>query len=280
MQPASLTAVLDKLGQLPAMPAVVQEVINSFNDPDLEVDELARKIGHDQGLSTRVLRVANSSFYGLPRQIASIYEAVVVLGFATVRSLTLAAGLIHAFPLAGKGLFNREQFWRHSIQVAAAARELAGCAKIDMEIAYTAGLLHNIGQMVLDTCLHEQFDAVLRRQMREGGDLYALEREMLGFDHAMAGAEIARRWNFPEVIQEAILFHPVATQQATGFLPVVIHLANLLARAYAEGMTGKDILPLFPASPQARPQLSVAQLEACLDAIEKAVANTSLLLEK
>lgn len=281
MEAASIPDMLDKLGQLPAMPAVVQEVINSFDDPNLEVDSLAQKIGHDQGLSTRVLRIANSSFYGLSRQVSSIHDAVVVLGFGNIRSLVLAAGFVHAFPQHGEGLFDRKQFWRHSLQVAAAARALAKYAKVNAETAFTAGLLHDIGQVVLDACLHKSFDGVLQRLASKGGDLHALEREKLGFDHAMAGAEMAKRWNFPEAIQQAIRSHHEAEDQETGALPSLIHLANSLVEALEEGMTiTEELLQRLPVGLCAQFKLDTARLEACMDAIKNAVSGASVLLEE
>lgn len=281
MEAASIPDMLDKLGQLPAMPTVVQEVINSFDDPNLEVDSLAQKIGHDQGLSTRVLRIANSSFYGLSRQVSSIHDAVVVLGFGNIRSLVLAAGFVHAFPQHGEGLFDRKQFWRHSIQVAAAARVLAKYARVNAETAFTAGLLHDIGQVVLDACLYKAFDGVLQQLASKGGDLHALEREKLGFDHAMVGAEMAKRWNFPEAIQQAIRSHHEAVDPAAGALPALIHLANDLAEAQAEGVTTPDELLLhIPVGLCAQFKLDAARLEACKDAIEGAISGAVVLLEE
>lgn len=281
MEAASIQDMLDKLGQLPAMPAVVQEVINSFDDPNLDVDGLAQKIGHDQGLSTRVLRIANSSFYGLPRQVSSIHDAVVVMGFSNIRSLALAAGFVHTFPQHGEGMFDRKQFWRHSIQVAAAARALAKQAKLNAETAFTAGLLHDIGQMVLDACLHDIFDGMLQRLASEGGDLPALERKMLGFDHAMAGAEMAKLWNFPEAIRQAILSHHNAVDQNAGALPALIHLANCLVEAQMEGgVTSDDLLLRLPSGLCTQFSLDAARLETCIDAINGAVAGASVLLEE
>lgn len=105
---ASKSAILDKLHQLPALPLVLQEVMASFRNADVGSDVLARKIAHDQGLSARVLRVANSSFYGLPRQVGSVQDAVTVLGFDTVRSLVLSAGATGPHPVCAGSACHRQ----------------------------------------------------------------------------------------------------------------------------------------------------------------------------
>lgn len=279
MEAASVAQVLDKLGQLPVMPAVVQDVINSFDDPNLDVKDLAEKISHDQGLSSKVLRVANSSFYGLSRQVATIHDAVVVLGFGSIRSLVMAASFVHAFPHASPGLFDRKQFWHHSLCVAACARVLARCCRQNTEVAFTAGLLHDVGLLVLDDCLHDSFNAVLKRLGKDGGNLYALEREMLGFDHAQIGAEMAKRWNFPASIQQVIQSYHLAGGETGEPMTCMVHLADLLAQALDQG-TGEDEI-VARVTPQlcVKLGLRVEKLSTCLPEIEQAVAGANLLLE-
>jgi putative nucleotidyltransferase with HDIG domain len=279
LEAVSIPQIFDKLGQLPAMPAVVQEVINSFDDPHLEVDKLAAKISQDQGLAARVLRIANSSFYGLSRQVASIHDAVVVLGFGNIRSMAMAAGFVHAFSHTSPGLFDRKQFWRHSLRVAACARVLAKCCRQNQETAFTAGLLHDIGLLVLDTCLHKPFNTVLERLSKKGGDLHQLEQEMLGFDHAVVGAEMAKRWNFPALIQQVIQSHHLAGVETDKVLTCIVHLSNVLVRALDTGASEGELLPRLPPGLCARFGLLPETLQACLPEIEQMVASADLLLE-
>jgi putative nucleotidyltransferase with HDIG domain len=262
------------------MPSVVQAVINSFEDANLEVNALAHKISQDEGLSTRVLRVANSSFYGLSRQISSIHDAVVVLGFNNIRSLAVAAGFVHAFPHDSKGLFDRKQFWRHSLRVASCARGLARCCRQNPETAFTAGLLSDVGQLVLDTCLHEPFNAVLERLGREGGDLYALEGEMLGFDHAEVGVEVAKRWNFPVPIQKVIQSHHRVGPETDEPLVCIVHLADRLAGKLAEEGSDEAVMAGLPVEVCAKFGLGPELIQACLPEIRQMSAGDALLLEE
>jgi HD-like signal output (HDOD) protein len=154
--------VLAKLHQLPSMPAVIQEIMASFNNENLDSSALAEMIARDQGLSAKVLRVANSPFYGLPRTIASIQDAVVVMGFNAVRSLVLSAGFVHAFPPVAGSHFDREAYWKRSFRVAGYAKALAQSLRQEPQMAFTAAMFHDIGQLVLDACIPEQFAQVLQ----------------------------------------------------------------------------------------------------------------------
>lgn len=221
----TLDEALTQLHQLPAIPAVVQEVVASFSQPDVDIDKLAGKIGQDQALTAKILRVSNSSFYGFPRKIASLHDAVVIMGFAGVRSLVLSTGFIHAFEQASAGTLNRAEYWKRSLRVATYAKAVARCLKQSPEIAFTAGLLHDIGQLVLDTCLPEQYQQAIVKAQAENIDLMTAEAAVLGFHHDTLGAEVARRWNFPVVIEQAIRDCHSADMRALEPMSVVVCLA-------------------------------------------------------
>lgn len=195
---------LSRLHQLPAIPAVVQEVLASFNASHIDLDELVGKIGRDQVLTAKLLRVANSSFYGFPRKIASLHDAVVVMGLSGVRSMALSVGFMHAFDNSGHGTLDRVEYWKRCFRVASYSKAIAKCLRQPQEVAFTAGMLHDIGQLVLDICLPEQYAEAVARAQADGSDLIAAEEAMLGFHHGMLGAEVARRWNFPPEIEQSI----------------------------------------------------------------------------
>ena len=188
----TLDEALAQLHQLPAIPAVVQEVVASFSAADVDIDKLAHKIGQDQALTARVLRVANSSFYGFPRKIASLHDAVVVMGLAGVRSLVLSAGFVQAFSKAGDGALDRIEYWKRSFRVATYAQAVAKCLKLSPEVAFTAGMLHDIGQLVLDTCLPQQYAQVVAQAQADGCDLISATRSPIEFTGV--AALITRTW--------------------------------------------------------------------------------------
>jgi len=266
--------ILAKLHQLPAMPAVVQEVIASFNNDKLDSAVLAQKIAQDQGLSAKILRVANSSFYGLPRKVGSIQDAVVVLGFNSVRSLVLSAGFVHAFPPVPGSPFNRQTYWKRCFHVAAYAKALAQCLHQGQQMAFTAGMFHDIGQLVLDMCIPEQFAGVLERQKASGLDLVEIEQAELGFDHASIGAEIARRWNFPLEIEQAIRYW--RTPEHEPFEPVtgMVHVAALLE----SGLSGDALMSCLPPTLCERLGVSWERIEGCLPGPDQLDDGVNLML--
>lgn len=275
--PATITknTVLDKLHQLPAMPQVVQEVMASFRDPNVGSAILAHKIELDQGLSSRVLRVANSSFYGLAREVGTIRDAVTVLGFDTVRSLVVSAGFMHAFFESGSDeLFDRHAYWMRNFRVATYTEALAQSLGGARQLSFTAGLFHDVGQLVMSICAPEQFAEVLKRQKTSGLSLIEIEREMLGFDHAVIGAEMAKRWNFPPKIEHAI--HYWRTPESVSFEPItgMVHVAVLIE----SGLSGEALMSRLPKTLCDRLQLSWERIEPGMPQRDELDAAANLML--
>lgn len=273
-----MDAILDRLHQLPSIPAVVQELISNFDNPDLDSQHLAEKIGQDQALAAKVLRVANSAFYGLPRQIGSIQEAVTVLGFSTVRSLVLSAGIIDAFATTSPACVDRKQYWQRSLATAIYARAVAKCLRQDSETAFSAGLLHDIGILVLDVCDHERFAALWRDTQAGENGLIEAERAALGFDHAELGAEVARRWKFPPAIEEAIRHHYQPEHPPFQPLTGCVHVARILAQALEDGLPEQEWFARIPETLRAALRLAPEKLAGCLPQAEQLEALKGMML--
>jgi putative nucleotidyltransferase with HDIG domain len=267
--------ILDKLHQLPAMPQVVQEVMGSFRDPNIGSAILAHKIELDQGLSSRVLRVANSSFYGLAREVGSIRDAVTVLGFDTVRSLVVSAGFMEAFFQSGSGeLFDRHAYWMRNFRVASYTEALAKCLGGMRQLSFTSGLFHDVGQLVMSICVPEKFSELLAQQKASGLSLVEVERAALGFDHAVIGAEMAKRWNFPPKIEHAI--HYWRTPESVSFEPItgMVYVAVLIE----SGLSGDALMTRLPKTLCDRLQLSWERIEPCMPVPEELEAAANLML--
>lgn len=274
MHAISEKGILAKLHQLPSLPLIVQEVLASFNDASLDAAVLAHKIARDQGLSARVLRVANSTFYGFPRKISSIQDAVVVIGFSGVRSLVLAAGFMHAFPPIPGSSFDRQAYWQRSFRVANYAKMLAHCLRQGQQTAFTAGLFYDVGELVLDVCIPEQFASMLEQQKASGMSLIEIERSELGCDHALIGAEMASRWNFPPEIERAVRYW--RTPEHEPFDPVtgIVHVAALLE----SGLSGDELMAQLPETLRDRLKINWERIEACLPEPDRLEAGANLML--
>jgi len=270
-----LEEIVGKLQKLPALSVVLAELMESFEKEDLDIPQLASKIGLDQGLAAKVLRVANSAFYGYPSRIASIKDAVVVLGFSNVRSLAIAGGVIEQFSSAGQDGFDRLAFWRHSIGTAVCAKVLAEHTGRNPETAFTAGLLHDIGKLVMDISFPEHYDRVLQYCAKTDCTIGVAEKEILGVDHALVGYELAKRWKFPLPIQQAIRDHHAPQQEP---LSDLMHAANVLCHALDIGNSGYEAVPPLSAAAWDRLELEWQALRPCFAEIERLNAAASLLL--
>lgn len=274
MSSLPLKEIVGKLQKLPALSVVLTELLESFEKESLDIPQLAGKIGRDQGLAARVLRVANSAFYGYPSRIASINDAVVVLGFGNVRALAIAGGVIEQFSSRQEG-FDRLAFWRHSIGTAVCAKVLAEHVGRNPETAFTAGLLHDIGKLVMDIYFTKEFNLVLNYCMQEDCTIVAAEREITGCDHSQVGYEVAKQWKFPLSIQQAIRDHHAPRDEP---LADLVHVADVLSHALEMGNSGYDAVPALSHAAWERLGLEWGQLQKCLAEMERLNSAAGLLL--
>lgn len=196
-----LKGLIDNAQKMPNIPKVVQELIESFGDENINNEEIAKKISSDQVLTAKVLRAANSAHYGGNRKVGSVGDAVFILGFNAVRTLVLASGMTSAFR-APEG-FNLRQFWHDSFSVASTCKWVAKFSHDDGETAFTAGMMHNIGELLIHILMPEECKDI-QKIVDRGARNSDTEKNILGFNFPEAGAELADRWRFPDAIVEAI----------------------------------------------------------------------------
>ena len=219
---------------LPPLPALVLELVQSLGKEELSTKQYSAKILRDQALAAKILRVANSSFYGRGRQVRSVAEAIAVLGLRMVRGVVTAAGLADTFRSPG---FDHYAFCRHSIGSALCAQALAvELGRDDADLMFTVGLLHDIGRLALASAFAPAYAEVEQWRRDQDCPDGEAERAVLGIDHAEVGGLIARQWNFAPVIVDAIRQHhsPPATAEVT--LTGIAHVAD--AMAHALGLAG------------------------------------------
>ncbi|MEQ1683188.1 MAG: HDOD domain-containing protein [Burkholderiaceae bacterium] len=227
---------------LPALPAAVLELLDMLGRDDVETGALVAKISLDQALTAKTLRLANSSFYGVPRHVASVSEATAVLGLRTVRSVVTAAALTGSFKPPVCAGFDFMAFWRHAVSTAVSARLVAAELGGDTEAAFTAGLLHDIGQLVLASSFPERFAQVLAHRAAAGVELRDAEQALLGTNHASVGTMVAEHWRFPEQIVDAIgLHHTPPAGGSSGELARIVHVADALVRSLEQGDGGEAV---------------------------------------
>lgn len=242
--PTSDELALATVRDLPVLPAAVLELLRLVRRDDIETTTLAAKISHDQALTAKTLRLANSSFYGVSRHVTSVSDATVVLGLRTVRTLVTTVALAGSFkPPACEG-FDFPGFWQHAVSAAVSAKLIATAVGFDGETAFTGALLHDVGQLVLATAFSARFAQVLALRSSSEIELVDAERALLGIDHATLGALLAERWHFPCDIVEAIAHHHAPPKIGNvAELVHIVYVAGTLAHLLGLGERGADAMP-------------------------------------
>jgi putative nucleotidyltransferase with HDIG domain len=226
---------IENMDQIPSLPAVVANLIKVVTSAETSAEDAAELIEKDPALTSKVLRLANSAFYGIPRSISSVQSAVVILGFNTLKSIVLSASVMDLFPVkASGGSFDRQRFWKHSIVCALVAKHIAQNSLnrlyIDPQSAFCAGIMHDIGKLIFELFTPKEYAAVCLRCKQSGSPLVETETGMIGLNHAEIGRILADKWALPLDLEYTIVHHH-APQEANKIIELVslIHLADILA---------------------------------------------------
>lgn len=248
----SLENIIEAVNDIPALPQVVLRIMQMTEDPDSTAQDINNVLNQDQAMTTRVLRLANSAYYGFARRIASVTDAVVMLGFKTIRSIVIAAAVSDILQKSYDGYALEEgELWKHSQACALAARLIARKSRlIQPDVAYTAGLLHDIGKVILNRYMKEAYHDVVAMVSSQEIPFMIAEEEVLGFNHALVGSRLAEKWSLPPMLVEAIALHHNPEQcGADQPLVAITHLADAICLSMGIGL-GFDGL-LYPVYPEA-----------------------------
>lgn len=272
--------VLDALRgitSLPALPAVVGELSRRLSSDDASAADIARLLAHDQALTARVLRLANSAFYAPREPVRSAQQAVIMLGMSTVRAITLKASVFTAFPIE-----QARPFWLHAVGCACAAKAVARLSGIaPADDAFVMGLLHDIGKLALAEHLPDAYAKVRARVVRDGGLIRDAEVAELGCDHAAVGRFLCAHWSLPVEFREAIGGHHDLERCDEVHRPwaACIHVADILARALLIGNGGDESIPRL--DPRALEILALGpdDFAACLSATEGELGRAGVFFD-
>ncbi|HEY4071779.1 MAG TPA: HDOD domain-containing protein [Herbaspirillum sp.] len=248
-----LKSLIDQPGKLPTIPKVVQKLIESFSSEDVSVEEIAKQLASDPALSAKLLRLANSAYFHVSRTVGTVDDALRMLGFVMVRNLVLGNGMVAAFPrVPGIDL---PQFWRYNLYAACVARWLAATAGEgeNGDMVFTLGMMHGIGQLQMHVGMPEAM-APLDKQMNvlDAGRA-ELEKAALGFHYGEVSAELAKLWNFPPFLIDALREVPqplssTPTQDPFSESAAWVHLGAWRARVEVLNMDDAAIVASYPAA--------------------------------
>ncbi|MRX11468.1 HDOD domain-containing protein [Pseudoduganella sp. FT25W] len=240
-----LDALFQNPTALPTAPKVVEELISSFDKASVSTEEIAKKLSTDPVLSAKLLRLANSAYYHVSRSIGTVEDAVLMLGFVTVRTLVISSGLVSGFKTV-PGL-DLKQFWKYSLHTAVAAKWIAKKTKENTDLAFTIGMMHAIGQLVIHSAAPEQAMALDKVAGPMDARRLDAEQASLGYTFADVGAELAKRWKFPVAFSETILAFPEPHHNGElNRLAAVVALAAWRARVDLAGLNEEEIAACYP----------------------------------
>lgn len=250
--------LVNEMGTIPSLPNIYHQLNEAINDPSSSSSTIGDVISNDSGLSARLLKIANSALYNFPTPIDTISQAVTVIGIEQLRDLALGTSVIELFEGIADDFVSMQSFWCHSISCGIAARVLATYRReSNVERYFVAGLLHDIGRLVMYLKVPDQARDILIQCKNKSQLLYVAEREVLGFDHSEVGAVLLDLWKLPANLIESVAHHH-SPQRCVKY-PIeasIVHVANILANAMQQGSSGERYVP--PLSEYAWNQLGIS----------------------
>ena len=232
-QPLLIESVVGGIGNLPTLPAVAAYLMNHV-DEDVHVPKVIQMLSYDQVMTARILRFANSAFIGSPTPVKTVVDAIHVIGQNALREticISAVSGLMMTDQCSN---FDLKVFWRHSIAAACCAASLARQVGANPSQAFTAGLLHDIGRMVLACTFPREYSETLRYHTQTGCTLLRAEQASIGIDHIQTGVELARHWKLDDGLRAALTNHhsnAALTHASSSSVPAIVYLSNLISHA-------------------------------------------------
>lgn len=232
----TIDKVIARVGDLPAMPAVVGEVLDLMEQPDTTMADLSTRIQHDPALTAKILRVSNSPYYGMRQYVGTLKLALVILGMREVRNIVVGIAVVDTLRDEKTDVLLADDFWNHSMMTAAVARKLGNGMRLNLQGEdFVAGLLHDIGKMILARQLGPAYEAIYRAHSEGYEDLIEAEERELGFNHCDAAAALATKWNLPKTLCDALYYHHPSHERPlkdakNPLLAAVVRVAERAAR--------------------------------------------------
>jgi HD-like signal output (HDOD) protein len=280
---STLDRIIATIGDLPASPAIVSSVMGLTSNPDSKIVDVSRVLSADQSLTAKILRLSNSSFYGRPKEVRSLQEAILLLGFSTLRSIVMATS---AHLLYTRGVMNGPggKLWRHSLASAIAARQVAKYVNHkQQEEIFIAALLHDIGKLVLLQKLPERYQEVISAVEAGEGSFFEVEAALLGFNHCEVASILLEQWHFPTVLSQAVFDHhsePTSTDEGSICMSGVVQLGNLMAKELGIGFNDRGSLNLAEETPARMLALAEPDLARLLDETQEYYGVETGILEE
>ncbi len=229
---------LSNVYNLPTMSVTMLEVSKLLDDPSTNTAALSRMIGKDQGLSTKILSIANSPLYGLTRKVSTIDFAILIIGYQDIKNIVVALTMVDSFKNKSDKFLDQNEFWQHSMLTGTACKRVAEDLgfRIGSE-AFVAGLLHDLGVPVMHKFFKSEFESIVNEFTSSGESILEVERKHLGLDHQDIGNYLANKWHLPEHLSKSILYHQKPSEAPEkDVLTSVVHLVDYMTQKLEVGL--------------------------------------------
>ncbi len=245
MELMKLNKIMEKMKELPTLPIIANRVQQMLYNPKTNTSELAEVIEKDQSITSKILKLINSAFYSLPERITNISQAISHLGYKNISQIVMTLSIFDSLKTKHNNVFDRREFWLHSIATAALGKKIAETMKYpEPEDVFTSCLLHDIGKVFMDGFLKDEFKAVLSYADEKNISFYDAENAILGVNHSMIGEWIARSWKLPVHVIAAIKHHHQPLEEREGLVLSkdisidIVRLADIAVRTKGFGING------------------------------------------
>lgn len=276
----SVEHMVEDVSTIHSLPLFYSQLSEAIDHPRSSIGDIAKIISEDQGLTARILKLANSPLFGYFSKIDTITQAVTIIGVLQVRDLALALSVMDVFKGIPEDLVNMEQFWKHSIATGLAARTLATSQReANLERFFVAGILHDIGRLVMYVRVPEICLELLEECRGTGGLLQRAERERFGFDHADVGGALLKRWKIPPRVAEPVgTHHNCSKGDQYPREAFILHFADIIAHAMQIGNSGEIFVPQLDHAVWERLQISCYFLPTLIKQVDTNYAQTVSVL--
>ena len=261
IETTGMSEIIRHIRDLPTLPEVAHELLADLSNDESSMDSMNEKIAMDQSITAKILRLANSSHFGTNSRVVTIQQATALLGVRNIKNVIRTSVMSRQFPVVNCPGFDFRSFWRHSTATAVCAELISRALHMKHDFAFTAGLLHDIGRLVLVTHNPSAYAQVIQTRAKLDCALIEAENSVLQTNHVEAGLALAQHWHFAEAVQDAIRGHHQPDLEDIHPLASVIHVANSMVHALDLNGQENDAVPLL--SQQAWDTLALDEKE-CL----------------
>ena len=263
--------ISENIKNLPTLPDIVQKLITLLQDERSSASDLSKLISYDQAISLRLLKVANSAYYGFLKEVATIQHAVVILGLEEVKRLSLGIAMLNFMNKSDdESSLIMQDFWKHSVGSSLASQIIIKHIDVESDITPTSSLLHDIGKLVLDNTFSKEYKSVIEKVKTESVNIVDAEKEILGFGHADVGLWICNKWKLPPSLILPIAHHHQVEKadQDTIRDVAIVHLADIVCHKAGIGTNGDTVIPSLNELAQETLQINEGDIETMVEVLQ------------